>query len=133
MTVDRHSHFLNSSCNIGDPCQGPHCRGCFTLFKPLLVIVSKITVPRASSKSKQMHTIRALLNIEAAKLIYKIFLLPILEYGDVNLSAISKVNKDKVQVLPNKGPRLVPNGTRLSRTCRMLRCMSLETFMVVNQ
>ena len=58
-----------------------------------------------SGKLKQFQRMRGFLNVDAALLVYKCMLLPILEYGDIFLSAASQVNRKKLQTLQNKGLR----------------------------
>ena len=51
-----------------------------------------------------MHTF---LTNKAAMLVNKNMILPIVEYGDIFLSATTKVNRDKLQVLQNKALRVI--------------------------
>ena len=46
---------------------------------------------------------RSFLNNAAAMLVYKNMILPVIEYGDVLLSACSSENKRRLQVLQNRG------------------------------
>ena len=70
----------------------------------------------ASSKLKQFQRMRSFLNVRAAIMVYKSMLLPLLEYGDVFLSATSKENRKKLQTLQNKGLRCALNkGIETSR------------------
>ena len=62
-----------------------------------------------SSKLKQFQRMRSFLNVKAAVLVYKSMLLPILEYGDVFLSAASAADRKKLQVLQNRGLRCALN------------------------
>ena len=48
---------------------------------------------------------RKFLNTKAALLVYKSMLLPMLEYGDIFLSAATVKNRKRLQVLQNKGLR----------------------------
>ena len=64
--------------------------------------VNKI-VASMSSKLKQFQRMRSFLNVKAALLVYKSMLLPILEFGDVFLSAATAKNRKRLQVLQNKG------------------------------
>ena len=66
--------------------------------------VNKI-VAAVSSKLKQFQRMRSFLNVKAALLVYKSMLLPILEYGDVFLTATTVKNRKRLQVLQNKGLR----------------------------
>ena len=52
---------------------------------------------------------RNFLNTKAAIMVYKGMLLPILEYGDILLSATSNVNKKRLQILQKKGLRCALN------------------------
>ena len=64
--------------------------------------VSKI-IGSVTDKLKQFRKMRSFLDTKAAVLVYKSMLLPVLEYGDVFLSAASATNRKKLQVLQNKG------------------------------
>ena len=64
-------------------------------------------VSRVSGKIKQLKRVRTFLNVEAALLVYKNMILPILEYGDIFLTAASKVDRDKLQTLQNRALRTV--------------------------
>ena len=46
---------------------------------------------------------RSFLTVNAAILVYESMLLPILEYGDVFLSAATVINKKRLQTFQNKG------------------------------
>ena len=70
--------------------------------------VNKV-VASVSGNLKQFHRMRSFLNVKAALLVYKSMLLPLLEYGDVFLSAASLGNRKKLQVLQNKGLRCALN------------------------
>ena len=70
--------------------------------------VNKI-ISSVASKLKQFQRMRSFLSIKAATLVYKSMLLPILEYGDVFLSAASKANRKKLHTLQNKGLRCALN------------------------
>ena len=70
--------------------------------------VNKI-VASASSKLKQFQRMRGFLSTKAALLVYKCMLLPILEYGDIFLSATTLLNRKKLQILQNKGLRCALN------------------------
>ena len=67
----------------------------------------KKLISSVSAKLKQFHRMRSFLNEKAALMVYKNMLLPILEYGDIFLSASSAENRKKLQVLQNKGLRCV--------------------------
>ena len=49
-----------------------------------------------------LKSMRTFLTNKAAMLVNKNMILPIVEYGDIFLSATTKVNRDKLQVLQNK-------------------------------
>ena len=66
--------------------------------------VNKI-VATVSNKLKQFQRMRSFLNVRAALLVYKSMMLPILEYGDVLLTATTVKNRKRLQVLQNKGLR----------------------------
>ena len=70
--------------------------------------VNKI-IGSVTSKLRQFKRMRTFLNTKAAILVYKSMLLPILEYGDVFLSASTDVNKRRLQILQNKGLRCALN------------------------
>ena len=55
---------------------------------------------------------RYCLNVKAATLVYKNMILPILEYGDVFMSAATKVNRNRLQTLQNKALRIANNSDR---------------------
>ena len=63
------------------------------------------TISIITAKLKQFKCMRSFLNVKAALMVYKNMLLPILEYGDVFLSAASSLNKKRLQMLQNKGLR----------------------------
>ena len=62
-------------------------------------------IASVSGKLKQFQRMRGFLNAKAAMMVYKNMLLPILEYGDIFLTATSAVNKKRLQTLQNKGVR----------------------------
>ena len=61
----------------------------------------KKLISSVSAKLKQFQRMRTFLNDKAALMVYKNMLLPILEYGDIFLSATSAANRKKLQVLQN--------------------------------
>ena len=63
------------------------------------------TIGTVTAKLKQFQRMRSFLNTKAALMVYKNMLLPILEYGDIFLSAATCLNRKRVQVLQNKGLR----------------------------
>ena len=69
----------------------------------------KKLIANASSKLKQFQRMRSFLDTRAAVLVYKSMLLPLLEYGDIFLSATTAENRKKLQVLQNKGLRCALN------------------------
>ena len=62
----------------------------------------KKTIAKVSRKLNQFRRMRCFLNEKAAMLVYKNMLLPILEYGDILHTGITKANKKKIQILQNK-------------------------------
>ena len=69
-------------------------------------------ISQVSGKLKQFRRMRCFLNSTAAMLVYKNMLLPIIEYGDILLTACSFENKRRLQVLQNKGLRCALNKPR---------------------
>ena len=65
----------------------------------------KKLIATVSAKLKQFQRMRNFLNTKAALLVYKSMMLPIIEYGDIFLSAASVENRKKLQTLQNKGLR----------------------------
>ena len=63
------------------------------------------TVNIVSGKLYQFRRMRSFLNEEAALLVYKNMLLPMLEYGDIILNGITATQKKRLQGLQNKGLR----------------------------
>ena len=63
-------------------------------------------IGRVADKIKQLRRMRSFLNTTAATLVYKNMVLPILEYGDIFLTAATKENRDKMQTLQNKALRI---------------------------
>ena len=66
--------------------------------------VKKI-IGTVTDKLKQFRRMRSFLNTKAALMVYKGMLLPILEYGDIFLSATTAENRKRLQILQNKGLR----------------------------
>ena len=60
------------------------------------------TIRNVTAKLKQFKRMRSFLNSRAALMVYKNMLLPILEYGDIFLSATTNLNKGRLQILQNK-------------------------------
>ena len=74
-------------------------------------------VASVSSKLKQFQCMRGFLDTKAALLVYKSMLLPVLEYGDVFLTAATLGNRKKLQTLQNKGLRCALNkGLEINST-----------------
>ena len=65
----------------------------------------KKLISTVSAKLKQLQRMRSFLNTKAALMVNKSMLLPILEYGDIFLSATSLANRKKIQTLQNRGLR----------------------------
>ena len=59
-------------------------------------------ISRVSDKVFHLRKVRQYLTDKAALLVYKNIILPIMEYGDIYVSAASKENRKKLQVLQNK-------------------------------
>ena len=70
---------------------------------------AQATIKRVSHKLYQMRRLRPLLNVKAATLLYKNLILPIMEYGDIFLTATTKVNRKKLQTLQNKALKCALN------------------------
>ena len=62
-----------------------------------------------TAKLKQFQRMRSFLNAKAALMVYKNMLLPMLEYGDVFLSATTCLNRKRLQIIQNKGLRCALN------------------------
>ena len=69
----------------------------------------KKLISSVSAKLKQFQKMRSFLSIKAAVMVYKNMLLPIIEYGDIFLTAASLENRRKLQTLQNKGLRCALN------------------------
>ena len=80
--------------------------------------VNKI-VATISGKLKTFQRMRNFLSVRAALLVYKSMMLPILEYGDILLSATSVKNRKRLQVLQNKGLRCALNKGIEANTCEL--------------
>ena len=59
-------------------------------------------VSRTSYKIHQLRKIRHFINSKAALLVYKNMILPVVEYGDIYLSSVSKESQKKMQTLQNR-------------------------------
>ena len=69
-----------------------------------------------TNKLKQLRIMRSFRNTKAAIMVYKGMILPILEYGDVFLSAASAINRKWLQTLQNNRLRCALNrGIETSR------------------
>ena len=62
-----------------------------------------------TGKLKQFQRMRSFLSTKAATMVYKGMILPILEYGDIFLTAASVENRKRLQILQNKGLRCALN------------------------
>ena len=69
----------------------------------------KRIVSTVSNKLKQLRRMRSFLNMRAALMVYKAMVLPIIEYGDVFLSATTAENRKRLQTLHNRGLRCALN------------------------
>ena len=70
------------------------------------------------------------MNVKAATLIYKNMVLPILEYGDIFLSAASKINRKRLQILQNRALRIangVDRDTEIEDLHTQSKLMKLKT------
>ena len=56
-------------------------------------------ISTVTTKMKQFRRMRGFLSTKAALMVYKNMLLPMLEYGDVFLSATTNVNRKRLQTL----------------------------------
>ena len=80
-----------------------------------------------TAKLKQFQRMRSFLNTKAALMVYKNMLLPILEYGDIFLTAATNINKKRLQVIQNKGLRcalgrnIETSTSELHREARLLQ------------
>ena len=70
--------------------------------------VNKI-IATASNKLKQFRRMRSFLDVRAAIMVYKSMILPLLEYGDIFLSAATVINRKRLQTLQNKGLKCALN------------------------
>ena len=75
----------------------------------VLLVVGIVGPSLVIDKLKQFQRMRSFLTVKAAVLVYNSMLLPILEYGDLLLSAASALNRKKLQSLQNKGLRCALN------------------------
>ena len=76
------------------------------------------TIASASGKLKQFQRLRSFLTTRAAILVYKSMLLPVLEYGDIFMSAASVADRKRLQTIQNRGLRCALNkGMETSRDC----------------
>ena len=66
-------------------------------------------ISNASLRLRQLRRMRSFLTTKAATMVYKNMILPVIEYGDVLLSAASAENRKKLQVLQNRGLRCALN------------------------
>ena len=63
------------------------------------------TICTVTAKLKQFQRMRGFLSTKAALMVYKNMMLPVLEYGDVFLTAATLLNRKRLQILQNKGLR----------------------------
>ena len=63
---------------------------------------TQITIRRVKTKLLQLKRVRSFLNKQAAILVYKNMILPIMEYGNIFLSSLSVTTKKKLQTMQNK-------------------------------
>ena len=73
-------------------------------------------VSMVSAKIKQLKRMRMFLNIKAAMLVYKNMILPILEYGNIFITAASKENRRKMQTLQNRALKVIHQVDRYYET-----------------
>ena len=71
---------------------------------------------KVKNKLIQLRAMRYFLTRKAALLVYKNMILPILEYGDIFLSSLSKITKKKLQTLQNKALRIALNDRGADNT-----------------
>ena len=64
---------------------------------------------KVKHKLSQLRSMRYFLNKQAMLLIYRNMILPILEYGDIFLSSLSKQTRKAMQVLQNKALKIALN------------------------
>ena len=67
------------------------------------------TINKVKAKVSQLRLMRRFLNQQAALLVYKNMILPILEYGNVFFSALSILTRKKMQTVQNKALRIALN------------------------
>ena len=72
----------------------------------------KKVITKVSGKLNQFRRMRCFLNEKAALRVYKNMLLPVLEYGDILYTGMTKANKKKLQILQNKGLRCAMSKDR---------------------
>ena len=64
------------------------------------------TIKKVKNKLVQLRSMRYFLNKRAAILIYKNMILPILEYGDIFATSLTKHTRKKLQIMQNKALRI---------------------------
>ena len=74
------------------------------------------TFRKVKSKLSQLRAMRYCLNKKAMTLIYKNMILPILEYGNIFLSSLSKGTQKAMQVLQNKALKIALNLRHREKT-----------------
>ena len=75
--------------------------------------VQKI-IANVTGKLKQFRRMRSFLDTNAATMVYKNMILPLMEYGDIFLTGTSLINRKRLQVLQNKGLRCALNKERFT-------------------
>ena len=71
-------------------------------------------IANVTNKLRQFRRMRSFLNTQAATLVYKNMILPILEYGDIFMVGTSVTNRKRLQILQNKGLRCALNKDKLT-------------------
>ena len=102
------------------------------MLDPSLTFEKHVTrlIGRVADKIKQLQKMRFFMNVKAATLIYKNMVLPILEYGDIFLSAASKINRKRLQILQNRALRIangVDRDTEIEDLHTQSKLMKLKT------
>ena len=65
------------------------------------------TLSRVRNKLSQLKTMKYFLTKQAALMVYKNMILPILEYGDILLSSLSSCTRKRMQIMQNKALRMI--------------------------
>ena len=77
---------------------------------------AKNTIKKVSDKVYQLKKLRHFLTQNAALLVYKNMILPILEYGDIYLASATKGHRKKLQILQNKALKCALSKDRTDGT-----------------